>query len=126
MMLKPPYMEAEPGNGGEPQRACRSWNRDAQAPILLQLLKKSMILDIPPHLSKPQLPIFQMGPTVTKVHLGLSRQVTEAQVPLSNAPGGRWAGQCKPAREVAGGSRRSLVRVGRSRYYLMNLAIDLK
>lgn len=42
-----------------------------------------------PHLSEPQLPIFQMGPTVTKVHLGLSRQVTKAQVPLSNAPGGR-------------------------------------
>lgn len=88
-MLKPCYMEAEPGNGGEPQRGCRNWNRPVQAPTLLQLLKKSTISDIPPHLSKSRLPIFHVGPAVTKVHLGLSRQVTEAQVPVSNAPGGR-------------------------------------
>lgn len=77
------------GSGSDAETPYMEADRNAQAPILLQLLKKSTILDIPPHLSKPQLPVFQMKPTVTKVHLGLSRQVTEAQVPLSNAPGGR-------------------------------------
>ena len=74
-MLKPPYMEAEPGNGGELQRACRNWNHDAQAPN-------------PPAAAQE---IYDLGPSTPLL-----------QASIADLPNGTYCDESAPGAEQAG------------------------